>query len=103
MRRVSLPQALGLIFPPMTGLAVSLIKHSAIVSVSAIFVLTNEARNVIADTFMTFEIWLTTAALYLWITISLSIFVGYLEKSTNRECSRLGGYLQSRLQSQGLG
>ncbi len=94
MRRVILPQALRLIFPPMTGLAVSLIKHSAIVSVIAIFDLTNEARNVIADTFMTFEIWLTTAAIYLVITISLSIFVGYLEKSTNREGSRLVENLQ---------
>jgi polar amino acid transport system permease protein len=84
MRRGILPQALRLIFPPMTGLAVSLIKHSAIVSVIAIFDLTNEARNVIADTFMTFEIWLTTAAIYLVITISLSIFVGYLEKSSNQ-------------------
>jgi len=94
MRRVILPQALRLIFPPMTGLAVSLIKHSAIVSVIAIFDLTNEARNVIADTFMTFEIWLTTAAIYLVITISLSIFVGYLEKSTNRGGSRLVENLQ---------
>jgi polar amino acid transport system permease protein len=94
MRRVILPQALRLIFPPMTGLAVSLIKHSAIVSVIAIFDLTNEARNVIADTFMTFEIWLTTAAIYLVITISLSIFVGYLEKSFNQGGTRLAENLQ---------
>jgi polar amino acid transport system permease protein len=94
MRRVILPQALRLIFPPMTGLAVSLIKHSAIVSVIAIFDLTNEARNVIADTFMTFEIWLTTAAIYLVITISLSIFVGYLEKSFDQGSVRLAENLQ---------
>jgi polar amino acid transport system permease protein len=94
MRRVILPQALRLIFPPMTGLAVSLIKHSAIVSVIAIFDLTNEARNVIADTFMTFEIWLTTAAIYLVVTVSLSIFVGYLEKSTNQGGVRLAENLQ---------
>jgi polar amino acid transport system permease protein len=94
MRRVILPQALRLIFPPMTGLAVSLIKHSAIVSVIAIFDLTNEARNVIADTFMTFEIWLTTAAIYLVITISLSIFVGYLEKLFNQGGTRLAENLQ---------
>lgn len=94
MRRVILPQALRLIFPPMTGLAVSLIKHSAIVSVIAIFDLTNEARNVIADTFMTFEIWLTTAAIYLVITISLSSFVGYLEKSSNQGGTRLAENLQ---------
>ncbi len=94
MRRVILPQALRLILPPMTGLAVSLVKHSAIVSVIAIFDLTNEARNVIADTFMTFEIWLTTAAIYLVITISLSLFVGYLEKSVGRGGSNLAETLQ---------
>ena len=94
MRRVILPQALRLILPPMTGLAVSLVKHSAIVSVIAIFDLTNEARNVIADTFMTFEIWLTTAAIYLVITISLSLFVGYLEKSVGRGGSNLTETLQ---------
>jgi polar amino acid transport system permease protein len=94
MRRVILPQALRLILPPMTGLAVSLVKHSAIVSVIAIFDLTNEARNVIADTFMTFEIWLTTAAIYLVITISLSLLVGQLEKSFGQGGSRLAGDLQ---------
>ena len=94
MRRVILPQALRLILPPMTGLAVSLVKHSAVVSVIAIFDLTNEARNVIADTFMTFEIWLTTAAIYLVITISLSLLVGQLEKSFGQGGSRLAGDLQ---------
>jgi polar amino acid transport system permease protein len=94
MRRVILPQALRLILPPMTGLAVSLVKHSAIVSVIAIFDLTNEARNVIADTFMTFEIWLTTAAIYLAITISLSLLVGRLEKSFGQGGSRLARNLQ---------
>jgi polar amino acid transport system permease protein len=94
MRHVILPQALRLILPPMTGLAVSLIKHSAIVSVIAIFDLTNEARNLIADTFMTFEIWLTTAAMYLVITISLSLLVGRLERRLNRGSAHLSAALQ---------
>jgi polar amino acid transport system permease protein len=94
LRRVILPQALRLILPPMTGLAVSLIKHSAIVSVIAIFDLTNEARNLIADTFMTFEIWLTTAAIYLVITISLSLLVGLFERRLNRGNARISTALQ---------
>ncbi len=94
LRRVILPQALRLILPPMTGLAVSLIKHSAIVSVIAIFDLTNEARNLIADTFMTFEIWLTTAAMYLVITISLSLLVGLFERRLNRGNARISTALQ---------
>lgn len=78
-RYIVLPQAIRLVLPPMTGQMISLIKASAIVSVIAIFDLTNEGRNVIADTFMTFEIWLTVAAIYLAITIALSVFVSWLE------------------------
>ena len=73
------PQALRLILPPLTSLAVSLVKHSAIVSVIAIFDLTNEGRNIIADTFMTFEIWIVVAAIYIVVTGTLSLFVGWLE------------------------
>ena len=35
--------------------------------------------GIIADTFLTFEIWFTVAAMYLVLTISLSVFVSYLE------------------------
>jgi polar amino acid transport system permease protein len=79
-RFVVLPQALRVILPPLAGLAVSLVKHSAIVSVIAVFDLTNEGRNVISDTFLTFEIWLTVAALYLCVTVLLSLGVGLLER-----------------------
>lgn len=79
-RLVVLPQAVQMMLPPMAGLLVSLVKHSAIVSTIAIFDLTNEARNVISDTFMSFEIWLTVAAMYLVLTISLSVAIGGLEQ-----------------------
>ncbi|MFO1424794.1 MAG: amino acid ABC transporter permease [Candidatus Competibacteraceae bacterium] len=79
-RRVILPQAIRLVLPPLTGLAVSLIKHSALVSVIAVADLTTEGRNLIADTFMTFELWFTVAALYLTLTTSLSLLVGWLER-----------------------
>ena len=83
-RYVVLPQAVPLMLPPMTGVLINLIKHSAIVSVIALFELTTEGRNIIADTFMSFEVWLTIAAMYLVITISLSVFVGYLERRVRR-------------------
>ena len=46
----------------------------------AVFDLANEGRNVIADTFMTFEIWLTVAALSLAVTVSMSMGVRVLER-----------------------
>ena len=79
-RYVILPQAIPLMLPPLTSLLINLVKNSAIVSVIAIFDLTTEARNIIADTFLSFEIWLTVAGMYLVITVSLSFLVGLLEK-----------------------
>ena len=78
-RDVVLPQALRLVLPPLTGLVVNLIKHSAIVRAIAIADLTTAGRNVVADTFMSFEIWFTVAAIYLVVTVTLSVFVSYLE------------------------
>jgi polar amino acid transport system permease protein len=79
-RCVILPQAIRLVLPPLTGLAISLIKHSALVSVIAVADLTTEGRNLIADTFMTFELWFTIAAIYLILTTSLSLLVSWLER-----------------------
>ncbi len=79
-RRVILPQAIQLMLPPLTGQAVSLIKDSSIVSVIAIFDLTNEGRTIISNTFMSFEIWFTVAAIYLVLTTSLSAVAGHLER-----------------------
>ncbi|MFN0187003.1 MAG: amino acid ABC transporter permease, partial [Aquabacterium sp.] len=79
-RDIVLPQALPLMLPPLGGVLVNLVKHSAVVSVIAVFDLTNQARTVVADTFMAFEIWLTTAALYLLVTLLLSLGVTWLER-----------------------
>lgn len=83
-RDIVWPQALPLMLPPLAGVLVNLVKHSAIVSVIAIFDLTTQARTIIADTFMAFEIWLTTAALYLCITISLSLVIDAMERRIRR-------------------
>lgn len=71
-RYIILPQVLRHMLPPLTNEAVSLVKNSSIVSVIAIFDLTTQGRNIIADTFLTFEIWLTVAMIYLAITLALS-------------------------------
>lgn len=79
-RDIILPQALPLMLPPLGGVLVNLVKHSAVVSVIAVFDLTTQARTVVSDTFMAFEIWLTAAALYLVITMTLTVFVSWLER-----------------------
>ena len=81
---VILPQALPLILPPLTGLLISLIKHSAFVSVIAVAELTTEGLNLISDTYMAFEIWFIVAGMYLVLTTSLSVLVNILEVKMNR-------------------
>lgn len=77
---IVIPQSMPLILPPLTGLLISLIKHSAIVSVIAVSELTTTGLNLISDTFMAFEIWFIIAGIYLVLTITLSIGVGQLER-----------------------
>ncbi len=83
-RDVILPQAIPIILPPMTGLIINLIKHSAIVSVIAVADLTTEGLNIISETFMAFEIWFTVAGIYLVVTVSLSLFVSWMESKAMR-------------------
>jgi polar amino acid transport system permease protein len=78
-RTVILPQAVPLMLPPLTGIVISLIRNSAIVSVIAVFDLTTEARNIIAETFLSFEIWITVAVIYLAFTVALSAVATRLE------------------------
>lgn len=87
-QKVVLPQATPLMLPPLTSSLVNLTKSSAIVSTIAVFDLTNEGRNVIADTFMTFEIWLTVAGMYLILTIGLSGVARWLERRARRSLER---------------
>ena len=79
-RFIILPQSIKVMLPPLTNEAVQLIKSSAIVSVIAIAELTTIGRNIISDTYMSFEIWFTVAAVYLVVTLILSTCVSVLEK-----------------------
>lgn len=79
-RDVILPQAIRRILPPLTGEVISLIKNTSLVSLVALSDLALQARVVAADTFLTFEVWFATAAIYLAITIPLSVTVYAMEK-----------------------
>ena len=78
--KIILPQAMKIILPPLTNQLIYLIKNSAIVSVIAILDLVAEGRNLIADNFLSFEVWFTIAFIYFIINISLSFFIRYLKK-----------------------
>ncbi|MDF1748577.1 MAG: amino acid ABC transporter permease [Alphaproteobacteria bacterium] len=79
-RYVILPQAIRMVLPAMTSEGIHVLKNSAIVSVIAVAELTTAGRNIISDTFMSFEIWLTIAAVYFVVTVALSASMTVLEK-----------------------
>lgn len=78
-RYIILPQALRQMIPPLTSQGISLVKDSALVSTIAIYDLTMQGQQIIAETFLSFEIWFAVAAIYLAVTMLLSILVKYLE------------------------
>jgi polar amino acid transport system permease protein len=78
-RLVILPQAVRRILPPLTSQSISLVKDSALVSTIAIYDLTMRGQEIIAETYLAFEVWFTVAAMYLVITIALSLVVNMME------------------------
>jgi len=78
------PQAVRRILPPLSGQFISTIKDSAIVSVISIPELTFQGMELMAATYLTFEIWITITLLYLVLTLSCSLAVERLEVALNR-------------------
>lgn len=75
-----LPQVFRKTAFPMAGQFISTIKDSAIVSIISIQELTFQGMEMMAATFLTFEIWTTITLLYFVLTFSLSRTVSALEK-----------------------
>jgi len=84
MRHVILPQATKIILPPLAGQFISTIKDSAIVSVISIQELTFQGMELMAATYLTFECWITITALYLVLTLTLSLGATRLETYIRR-------------------
>lgn len=78
-RHIILPEALRRVLPPLTSQAISLVKDSSLVSTIAIYDLTMQGQAIVAETFLTFEIWFTVACIYLAISALLSALAHALE------------------------
>jgi len=79
LQDVILPQAFQRMVPPLAGQAISTIKDSAIVSVISIQELTFQGMELMAATYLTFEVWITITVLYFLLTYSFSWMAGRLE------------------------
>jgi len=79
LRHIILPQAFQRMIPPLAGQAISTIKDSAIVSVISIQELTFQGMELMAATYLTFEVWITVTLLYFLLTYSCSWLAARLE------------------------
>ncbi len=80
MRHVILPQAFQRMIPPLAGQVISTIKDSAIVSVISIQELTFQGMELMAATYLTFEVWITVTVLYFVLTFSCARIADKLER-----------------------
>jgi len=81
---VVLPQALKRVLPALANEFINTIKYSAIASVVSIQELTFMGRQVVVATRSIFETWITVSAMYLVLTLSLSLVTNRLEKRLSR-------------------
>jgi polar amino acid transport system permease protein len=85
LHHIIFPQALRQVLPPLAGQFISAIKDSAIVSVISIQELTFQGMELMAATFLTFEIWLTILAIYFVLCLACSLAVERFERHLKKE------------------
>ncbi len=79
-RRVILPQAYRRLLPPMGNEFITLMKDSSLVSIITMTELLRQGKLLSNSTFRSMEIFLTVAAIYLFLTTIFICLIGRLEK-----------------------
>jgi His/Glu/Gln/Arg/opine family amino acid ABC transporter permease subunit len=80
MRYVVLPQALNLVVPPTTNYSIALLKDTAIVSAVAAPEIMFKARNLVMETYLSTQIYLLVALMYLVMSLILATISRRLER-----------------------
>ena len=84
MQRVVLPQAIRTMIPSIINQFIITLKDTSILSVIGFPELVNTAKNVVANTFMSFQTWGIVAIMYLVVITALSRFAKSMERKMNR-------------------
>jgi len=92
LRHVVFPQAFKRMIPPLTGELIALTKESSLLFAIGVVEMMAVARQVGADTYRNFEAFLVVAAMYLTITVPLSLLARRLERRLKRS-ERTGVHL----------
>ena len=81
---VVLPQAIRTMIPSIINQFIITLKDTSILSVIGFPELVNTAKNVVANTFMSFQTWGIVAIMYLIVITALSRFAKSMERRMNR-------------------
>jgi polar amino acid transport system permease protein/cystine transport system permease protein len=81
LRYVVLPQAVRIVIPPLTNYSISLLKDSSIVQTIAVPEIMFYARSLVSKTYLSMEIYLLAACIYLSITLPLAQLSRGLERA----------------------
>ena len=84
MQRVVLPQAIRTMVPSIINQFIITLKDTSLLSVIGFPELVNTAKNVVANTFKSFQVWGIVAVMYLIIILILSKAAKCLERSWSR-------------------
>ncbi|MBQ0027351.1 MAG: amino acid ABC transporter permease [Lachnospiraceae bacterium] len=84
MRRVVLPQAIRTMIPSIINQFIITLKDTSILSVIGFPELVNTAKNVQANTFMSFQTWAIVGVMYLIVITILSRVAKTMERRMNR-------------------
>ncbi len=92
LRHVVFPQAFKRMIPPLTGELIALTKESSLLFAIGLVEMTAAARQVGADTYKYLEASIVVAAMYLTLTVPLSLLARRLERRLKRS-ERTGVHL----------
>lgn len=84
MQKVVLPQAIKTMIPSIINQFIITLKDTSILSVIGFPELVNTAKNVVANTFMSFQTWIIVGIMYLIVITILSRTAKALERRMNR-------------------
>ena len=84
MYRDVLPQAIRTMIPSIINQFIITLKDTSILSVIGFPELVNTAKNVVANTFMSFQTWAIVAVMYLIVITALSRVAKVLERRMSR-------------------
>ncbi len=80
MRYVVVPQALRVVVPPVTNYSIALLKDTAIVSAVAAPEIMFRARNLVMETYLSMQIYLLVAVMYLAMSLVLARMAARVER-----------------------